>query len=59
MKMNEKLHKDTPLIPFSEFKEAAKKILSVSKEESDRQLEEFQESLQEKRDAKDKMHKAA
>ncbi len=33
---------DTPLIPFSEFTQAATKVLSVSKEESDEQMQRFQ-----------------
>lgn len=39
---NQNIQGDTLLIPFSEFKQAAKGILSVTKEESDKQLAEFQ-----------------
>jgi len=35
---------DIPLIPLSDFTEKLKQVLSVSKEESDRQLTEFQAS---------------
>lgn len=35
---------DTPLIPLSDFKEKLKQMLSVSKEESDRHMAEFQAS---------------
>jgi hypothetical protein len=43
---------DVPLIPLSEFKLAAKKILSNTKAESDRDLAEFQASNLKKREAK-------
>lgn len=35
---------NTPLIPLSDFQQIAAKVLSVSKEESDKQLEKFQAS---------------
>jgi hypothetical protein len=40
------------LIPFGDFKKVVKKVLSVSKTESDRQLAEFQASNLKKREAK-------
>jgi hypothetical protein len=43
---------DVPLIPFDEFKNSVKKILSNTKAESDRQLAEFQASNLKKREAK-------
>jgi len=33
---------NTPLIPFADFQKIAAKVLSVSKEESDKQLRQFQ-----------------
>lgn len=57
--MNKSRSADVPLIPFSEFKKVAKKILSVTKEESDRQLAEYQENLQRERDEKEARKKAA
>jgi hypothetical protein len=46
---------DVPLIPMDDFKKAAKKILSCTKAESDRQLAEFQASNLEKRQAKKRL----
>jgi hypothetical protein len=43
---------DVPLIPFGDFKNVVKKVLSVSKPESDRQLAELQASNLKKREAK-------
>ncbi len=43
---------DVPLIPIGDFKRAAKKVLSVSKAESDRQLAAFQASNLRKREAR-------
>jgi hypothetical protein len=43
---------DVPLIPFGDFKLAVKKVLSVSKQESDKQLARFQASNLKKREAK-------
>jgi hypothetical protein len=43
---------DVPLMPFGDFKEAVKKVLSVSKRESDKQLARFQSSNLKKREAK-------
>jgi hypothetical protein len=43
---------DLPLIPLGDFKIAAKKVLSVSKKESDKQLAKFQASNLRKREAK-------
>jgi len=50
---------DTPLIPFSEFKNITKKVLSVTKVESDRQLAEYQDNLQREREEKEASRKAA
>ncbi|MDF2439096.1 MAG: hypothetical protein JWN98_80 [Abditibacteriota bacterium] len=44
MKTQSKSNTDAPLIPFSDFQAIAAKVLSVSKEESDKQLEKFQAS---------------
>jgi hypothetical protein len=43
---------DIPLIPFGDFKQAVKKVLSVSKRESDKQSARFQASNLRKREAK-------
>jgi hypothetical protein len=43
---------DIPLIPIGDFKLAVKKVLSVSKRESDKQLARFQASNLKKREAK-------
>lgn len=42
------------LVPFDDFKTAVKKVLSVSKTESDREMAEFQASNAKKREAKKK-----
>jgi molybdenum cofactor biosynthesis enzyme MoaA len=41
--------KDVEFMPLSEFKEAAKRILSVSKEQSDKQIEDYQAELKQRR----------
>jgi hypothetical protein len=43
---------DVPLIPLGDFKNVVKKVLSVSKPESDRQLAELQASNLRKREAR-------
>jgi hypothetical protein len=43
---------DVPLIPLGDFKNVVKKVLSVSKQESDKQLAEFQSSNLRKREAR-------
>ena len=43
---------DVPLIQLGDFKLAVKKVLSVSKSESDKQLARFQASNLRKREAK-------
>jgi hypothetical protein len=43
---------DVPLIPIGDFKLAIKKVLSVSKKESDKQLARFQASNLKNREAK-------
>jgi hypothetical protein len=45
---------DVPLIPFQNFRKTAKRILSNSKRESDKQLADFQASNAKKREAKKK-----
>jgi hypothetical protein len=45
---------DIPLIPFETFRKTAKRILSNSKQESDRQLAAFQASNARKRKARKK-----
>ena len=46
--------KDVEFTPLSEFKKAAAQILSVSKKESDKQIEEYQAGLKKQRAAKKK-----
>ena len=48
----QKAARDTPLIPFREFAKQVPRILSVSKQESDRQLAEFQTENARRRSAK-------
>ena len=48
---------DAEFTPLSEFKEAARKILSVSKEESDKQIADYQAELKEKRETRAKKTK--
>jgi len=43
---------EVPLISFGDFQKVVKKVLSVSKPESDKQLAEFQASNLKKREAK-------
>ena len=50
---------DVEFTPLSEFKEAARKILSVSKEESDKQIEDYQAGLEKQRAAKAESRKPA
>lgn len=39
---NQSQSPETPLLPFSDFQKIAAKVLSVSKEESDEQMQRFQ-----------------
>jgi hypothetical protein len=43
---------DVPLVPFERFKEVVRKVLSKSKADSDKQIEELQASNAKKREAK-------
>ena len=43
---------EIPLVPFDDFKTIVKKVLSVRKTESDRELAEFQAANAKKREAK-------
>lgn len=45
---------EIPLVPFADFRKAAKRVFSNSKRESDRQLAAFQASNARKRNAKKK-----
>jgi hypothetical protein len=45
---------DIPLIPFNTFRRTAKRILAISKQESDKQLAAFQAANVKKREAKKK-----
>ena len=47
---------DVEFTPVSEFKEAARRILSVSKEESDKQMKDFQ--IEKQREARARKKKA-
>lgn len=42
--MKSQASSDAPLIPFPDFQKVAKKVLSVSKEESGKQMRDFQKS---------------